>query len=81
MPDALSPSEFGGKVQKNRVQPPVRPDGKPGHSPTPSEQLMLVYTTGTEDGAALPDDGEAFNGVLPLNEQIVLQKKRGPVGC
>ena len=61
MPGAGPPSEFGGRQQVNRVQPPP-------HEPTASERLMLVYTTGDESGALAPDKGEAFNGLI-ANEQ------------
>lgn len=60
MPDSLGPpSEFGGKVQRNRVQPPP-------HIPTPSERMMLLYTTGSESGTQDPDGGESFSGLLPI---------------
>lgn len=61
MPGAGAPSEFGGKVRRNRTQPPP-------HEPTESERLMLAYTTGDESGDQPPDNGEAFNGLLPLDE-------------
>lgn len=67
MPDALPPSEFGGKVRLNRTQPSP-------HEVTPSERLMLTYTTGDETGNSDPDDGEAFSGLLPLDEQAELRQ-------
>ena len=64
MPDSLGPaSEFGGKIQKNRVMPPVTPLGAAGHVPTSAERQMLTYTTGGEDSTRDPDDGEAWQGV------------------
>lgn len=56
-------TEFGGSPQRNRVQPPP-------HEPTASEQLMLGYTTGDESGESPPDNGEAFDGLLPLGEVV-----------
>jgi len=64
MPGAGAPSEFGGKVRLNRTQPPP-------HEPTASEKLMLGYTTGDETGDKRPDKGEAFSGILPLDEAEV----------
>lgn len=66
MPDKFAPSEFGGKVGKNRIQPRVAPNGRPGHEPTPGEELMLSYTTGDASGNSDPDNGEAFAGLLPV---------------
>lgn len=76
MPDRLAPSEFGGKVGKNRVQPLP-------HLPTSSEALMLLYTTGAESGVnpytglREPDNGEAFNGLLPEKVQRALREQAG----
>lgn len=72
MPDqAGPPSEFGGKVQKNRVQPPP-------HEPTPSERMMLLYTTGDESGNLDPEsNGESFDGLLPYDEQLALRRAEG----
>jgi hypothetical protein len=70
MPDNLKPSEFGGKVQKNRVQPAITPDGLPGHLPTASEQMMLTYTTGDTSGLKDPDNGAAWNGFIPYDEKV-----------
>lgn len=76
MPDKYPPSEFGGKVQKNRVQPPVRPDGVVGHiRPTASEKLMLTYTTGFDDNLHDPDDGSAFTGLLPYDQALAQAPK------
>lgn len=65
MPDGLrKASEFGGRVtSRNRVQPRMTPTGKAGHVPTPSEELMLTYTTGDPTGLSDPDDGQAFTGL------------------
>lgn len=72
MPDALGkPSEFGGKVQPNRVQPPP-------HVPTPSERLMLMYTTGDESGTLPPDpNGDVFAGFLPEEQQRAIAEASG----
>jgi hypothetical protein len=72
--DGMPPSEFGGKQQKNRVQPRINPAGKRGHTPDPSEELMLSYTTGYTDGLHDPDAGEAFEGLLPVD----IQSQRAP---
>ena len=70
MPDPYKASEFGGKVRRNRTQPPP-------HEPTASEKLMLGYTTGDESGEANPDDGLAFSGLLSLEEQTRLREQAG----
>lgn len=72
MPDPLPPSEFGGKVQKNRIQPPATPEGGAGHQPSVSEQLLLMYTTGQiEDSTRDPEKlGESFQGLLTYEEQL-----------
>lgn len=63
------PSEYGGKVQRNGIQPPVAPSGAPGHELTASEKLRMIYQTGQDaDSTKLPDNGESFNGLLPLKE-------------
>lgn len=63
------PSEFGGKSQKNTIQPPITPRGGRGHTPTPSEEMHLLYATGqTVDSTRPPDTGEAMTGILPLRE-------------
>lgn len=61
MPGEGRPSEFGGKIRRNRTFPPP-------HEPTASEQLMLGYTTGETSGDLDPDGGEAWEGLLPLDE-------------
>lgn len=72
MPDALgAASEFGGKVQKNRVQPSP-------HVPDPSERLMLLYTTGDESGLTDPaKHGEPMEGMLPEAEQRKIMQDAG----
>lgn len=72
MPDALGPaSEFGGKVGRNRVQPAP-------HVPTPSERLMLMYTTGDESGLTDPDpNGDVWTGFLPEEEQRAIRQAEG----
>ena len=72
MPDSLGkPSEFGGRVQRNRVQPPP-------HVPTPSERLMLMYTTGDESGLVEPDpNGDVFAGFLPEVQQRAIRAAEG----
>lgn len=72
MPDSLGKaSEFGGKVQKNRVQPSP-------HVPTPSERLMLLYTTGDESGLTDPDpNGDVMMGLLPEAEQRQIRQDEG----
>lgn len=72
MPDRLKPSEMGGKVQRNRVQPSP-------HSATASEKLMLTYTTGDAEPTvnSEPDGGEAFAGLLPYDEQLALRTAEG----
>lgn len=76
MPAKNTPSEFGGRVQRNGVQP--RP-----HRPTSSEALSLLYRTGSEDGINPftkrnePDSGEAFEGLLPKAEQKKLKEAAG----
>lgn len=44
-------------------------DGPPRRrADTASEQLTAFYKTGDESGTKKPDDGSAFNGLLPLKE-------------
>ena len=66
------PTEFGGRQQRNTIQPPVTPAGTPGHIELlPEEQLRLTYLTGqTEDTTRNPDGSEAMTGLLPLDEAI-----------
>jgi hypothetical protein len=80
MADEVGPSEFGGKPQLNRVQPSTTPAGTKGHAPDPSERLMLVYTTGDESGLSDPDGGEAFAGLLPLEEALKLLPEQEKFG-
>lgn len=77
MPDSTE-TEYGGKVQKNRVQP-IIPTGEHGlsHEPTAAEQVMLTYTTADETGASDPDDGEAFAGLVPEEERLAELKQQG----
>jgi len=72
MPDKFKPSEFGGKVRKNRVQPPP-------HVATSSEKLMLGYTTGDPEPTvdSMPDDGSAFAGLLPADQQRAAREAEG----
>lgn len=72
MPDALGKaSEFGGKVRRNRTQPPP-------HVPTPSERLMLMYTTGDESGMLDPDkNNDVWTGFLPEEEQRAIRQAEG----
>lgn len=72
MPDAFGkPSEFGGKIMKNGVQPPP-------HVPTASERLSLMYRTGTESGMADPDpNGDIWAG---LREETVQRSVREAEG-
>lgn len=71
------PSEYGGRVQRNGIQPPVTPKGAPGHEPTASEKLRLIYQTGQdEDSTRNPDsERESFNGLLPPKEAIEVAKR------
>lgn len=79
MPDRQPPSEFGGKTQRNGIQPPVSPSGMKGHTPDANERLRLDYLTGQhEDSTKDPDGGEAFHGLLPIEqalEQMPVQEK------
>jgi hypothetical protein len=38
---------------------------------------MLLYTTGDDSGLSNPDDGEAFAGMLPYEEQYALRLNEG----
>jgi len=71
----LRPSEFGGTTQRNGIAPPVTPRGHRGHTELSAEEKMkLFYRTGQdEDTTADPDDGEAFTGLLPEEEQKALR--------
>lgn len=71
MPDRMPPSEYGGRVQRNTIQPPISPSGMKGHSPDAAEKLRLQYMTGQdEDSTVDHDNGEAFSGILPLDEAL-----------
>jgi hypothetical protein len=72
------PTEYGGSPQRNGIQPPVTPDGKPGHLPTSTEELRLQYLTGQmADSTRKPDDGEAFAGLDPLDTAIAKRRSEG----
>jgi hypothetical protein len=82
VPGPNSPTEFGGRVQKNTIQPPVAP--KPsksiptGHIPTSTETLRLQYLTGqTADSTRPPDNGEAFSGIEDLLTAIEKRRAEG----
>jgi hypothetical protein len=63
-------TEFGGKPQRNGVQPPP-------HIPTPSEMLMLGYRTGDPSGQTMPDSGEVFSGLSPYDVQLARRTAEG----
>lgn len=64
------PTEYGGKVQRNTIQPPVTPRGHKGHTELTNDELLrLGYLTGqTIDTTRVPDNGEAFRGLLLESE-------------
>lgn len=64
------PSEFGGRVKRNGVQPAP-------HVPDASEKLMLLYTTGDPSGETLDRDALVMQGLLPLEEQRALREAEG----
>ena len=70
MPDQLAPSEFGGKVGPDGVQPPP-------HVPTAAEELSLGYRTRTLDNGTRVLDHDTFDGLLPEDEQIKLLREAG----
>jgi hypothetical protein len=70
VPDPYPPSEFGGKTQPNGVQPPP-------HSPEWYERVRLGHQTGDETGKTALDDGSAWQGLLPLDEQTELRRRAG----
>lgn len=71
MPDSLGgPSEFGGKIKPNGVQPAP-------HVPVPHERMMLLHTTGDESGLADKDNGEAMVGLLPERVQRQARQDEG----
>lgn len=71
MPDPYPPSEFGGKTGPNGFQP------VPPHVMTASEKLRALYTTGDESGQSSLDDGDAFTGMLPEDEQRAIRAAQG----
>jgi hypothetical protein len=72
MPDSVGPaSEFGGKVQRNGVQPPP-------HIPTAKERLSLIYRTGSESGTADPDpNGDIWAGLRDEATQRAVREAEG----
>lgn len=76
MPDPYAPSEFGGKITKNLIQPPISPAGKTGHTPDPGEALGLFYRTMTEDDSGV-QDADYFHGLLSRIEQTKVMKNAG----
>ena len=72
MPDSVGPaSEFGGKVQKNGVQPPP-------HVPTAAERLSLMYRTGSESGLYDADpNGDIWNGLRDEATQRAVRQAEG----
>ena len=74
MPAQGKPSEFGGKVQDNTIQPAdpgaLSPKGnvyEGGHILTASEELRLPYLTGTTDQDA-PLDPASMDGEVTATE-------------
>lgn len=76
MPDPYAPSEFGGKMLKNNVQPPLTPTGAQGHTPDESERLGLYYRTLDETGAS-SEDVDLFHGLLRRIDQTKLRENAG----
>lgn len=71
MPDALGkPSEFGGKIQRNGVQPSP-------HIPTASERLSLIYRTGDPDGTKDADGGLTMSGLIPADQLLAIRIAEG----
>lgn len=70
IPDPYPPSEFGGKTMPNGVQPPP-------HKPTAAEQWRLGHQTGDTTGNSPIDDGAAWEGLLPEDEQEKLRRQAG----
>lgn len=75
------PSEFGGSTQRNGIQPPIDPDGRPGHTNLDIwEKLRLEY--GTSQPADEPQDTtrnfedtpDAFDGLDPLPTNLKAPK-------
>jgi hypothetical protein len=67
---ASDDTEFGGKVQRNGVQPPP-------HVPTANERLSLTYRTGDPSGRTDPDDGEIFAGLRTTVAQRAAMEAAG----
>ena len=67
---ASDDTEFGGKVQRNGVQPPP-------HVPTANERLSLTYRTGDPSGRTDPDDGEIFAGLRTTAAQRAAMEAAG----
>jgi hypothetical protein len=79
------PTEFGGKVQRNGIQPPKAPlpsrSIPTGHVPYAYELLRLQYQTGqTADSTRAPDKGEAFAGIEPLDVAMSKRRAEGIAG-
>jgi hypothetical protein len=67
----LPASEFGGRVQRNGVQPPP-------HTPTASERLGLIYRTGDETGTLpLDNEGVIMSGLNPRKVQEQIRQQAG----
>lgn len=73
MSDGLPPSEFGGKTNRNGINPaPYRPNA--------DESLSLLYRTGDSTGntfMAKKDEGVVFNGLIPFDEQMKIIEDKG----
>lgn len=54
------PSEFGGKAQKNGIQPAEPATSPFGHTMTASEELRLIYTTGQDKDQSMDPVPGAF---------------------
>lgn len=76
MPDPYAPSEFGGKVGKNLVQPDITPTGAQGHSPSEGERLGLYYRTLDETGHST-QDVDLWHGLLRKIDQTKLRENAG----
>lgn len=76
MPDPYAPSEFGGKILRNNIQPAISPAGKQGHTPDPGEELTLFYRTMKTDDSGV-QDVDYFHGLLSRIEQTKVMKNAG----
>jgi hypothetical protein len=76
MPDPYAPSEFGGKMTRNLVQPDVTPTGAKGHEPDVGERLGLYYRSLDETGHSEPDV-DLWHGLLRKIEQTKLRENAG----